>query len=48
MYNIRKVINVLEVKNMTKKFGDYAAINNISFTASEGRILGILGRNGAR
>jgi ABC-type uncharacterized transport system ATPase subunit len=39
---------MLEVKGMTKKFGDYTAINNISFTAKEGRILGILGRNGAR
>jgi len=38
---------VLEVKNMTKIFGDYIAIDNISFTAKEGRILGILGRNGA-
>lgn len=38
---------MLEVKNMTKKFGDYTAIDNISFTAKEGRILGILGRNGA-
>jgi len=41
-------MNVLEVKNMTKKFGDYIAIDNISFTAKKGRILGILGRNGAR
>ena len=38
---------MLEVKNMTKIFGDYIAIDNISFTAKEGRILGILGRNGA-
>lgn len=38
---------MLDVNGMTKKFGDYAAIDNISFTAKEGRILGILGRNGA-
>jgi len=38
---------VLEVKNMTKIFGDYIAIDDISFIAKEGRILGILGRNGA-
>jgi len=40
-------MNVLEVKNMTKIFGDYIAIDDISFIAKEGRILGILGRNGA-
>ena len=38
---------MLEVKNMTKIFGDYIAIDDISFIAKEGRILGILGRNGA-
>lgn len=38
---------MLEVKNITKRFGDYTAIDNISFSAKEGRILGILGRNGA-
>jgi len=47
LYNIHRVMNVLEVKNMTKIFGDYIAIDDISFIAKEGRILGILGRNGA-
>ena len=39
--------NVLEVKNLTKKFGDFTAVNNISFELKEGEILGLLGPNGA-
>ena len=37
----------LEVKNLTKKFGKFTAVNNISFSLSEGEILGFLGPNGA-
>lgn len=39
---------MLEIKNVTKRFGDYTAIDNISFEAKKGRIFGVLGRNGAR
>ena len=39
--------NVLEVKNLTKKFGDFVAVNNVSFNLKEGEILGFLGVNGA-
>ena len=38
---------MLEVKNLSKKFGNFLALDNISFKAKKGRILGILGRNGA-
>lgn len=38
---------ILSVKNLTKKFNGFAAINGISFDASEGEILGLLGPNGA-
>ncbi|MBI2022921.1 ABC transporter ATP-binding protein [Candidatus Daviesbacteria bacterium] len=38
---------VLEVSNLQKKFGDYFAVDNISFKASEGEIVGLLGPNGA-
>ncbi|MEK7551026.1 MAG: ABC transporter ATP-binding protein [Patescibacteria group bacterium] len=38
---------VLEVKNLTKKFKDFNAIDNISFDINEGEILGLLGPNGA-
>lgn len=39
--------NVLEVKNLTKKFGNFTAVDNISFSIQEGEILGLLGPNGA-
>ncbi|MEK7633439.1 MAG: ABC transporter ATP-binding protein [Patescibacteria group bacterium] len=38
---------VLEVKNLTKKFGKFTAVDNISFELKEGEILGLLGPNGA-
>lgn len=38
---------VLEVKNLTKIFKDFNAVDNISFDINEGEILGLLGPNGA-
>ncbi|WP_423792720.1 methyl coenzyme M reductase system, component A2 [Methanocaldococcus indicus] len=38
---------LLEVKNVTKKFGDNVVLKNISFTLNEKEALGILGRSGA-
>lgn len=38
---------VLEVKNLTKKFGNFTAVDNLSFSIKEGEILGLLGPNGA-
>lgn len=38
---------VLEVKSLTKKFGNFTAVDNISFSLKEGEILGLLGPNGA-
>lgn len=38
---------VLEVKNLSKKFDDFVAVDNISFGLEEGQILGFLGPNGA-
>lgn len=37
----------IEVKNIIKKFGDYKAVNKISFKINKGEILGFLGPNGA-
>jgi len=38
---------VLEVKNLTKEFGQFTAVDNISFSMKKGEILGFLGPNGA-
>lgn len=38
---------VLEVKNLVKKFGNFTAVNDLSFDLKEGEILGFLGPNGA-
>jgi ABC-2 type transport system ATP-binding protein len=37
----------VEVAGITKKFGDFTAVDNISFQVSEGEIFGFLGTNGA-
>ncbi|MEK7495555.1 MAG: ABC transporter ATP-binding protein [Patescibacteria group bacterium] len=38
---------VLQVKNLTKRFGSFVAVNDVSFELKEGEILGLLGPNGA-
>lgn len=38
---------ILEVKNLTKKFGDFLAVDDISFGIEKGEIVGFLGPNGA-
>ena len=38
---------MIEVKSVTKRYGDIVAVNNISFTAESGKIYGFLGPNGA-
>ena len=38
---------ILEVKNLTKRFGDFTAVDNISFSLQKGQVLGLLGPNGA-
>ncbi len=38
---------MVEIKNLTKRYGNILAVNDISFTANPGEILGLLGPNGA-
>jgi len=38
---------IIEVKNLTKKFKDFVAVNNINFDVQEGEIFAFLGPNGA-
>ena len=39
--------NIIEVKNLRKKFGDFTAVDNISFSVKTGEIFAFLGPNGA-
>lgn len=38
---------MIEIKNLSKKFKNVIAVNNISFNVSDGEIVGLLGENGA-
>ena len=38
---------MLEVSSVSKRFGDFSAVSDISFIASKGEVLGFLGPNGA-
>lgn len=40
-------IPVIEVNQLTKKFGDFVAVNEITFSVTKGEIFGFLGANGA-
>jgi len=39
--------NAIQVENLTKMFGDFTAVNNISFEVGKGEVFGFLGANGA-
>ena len=38
---------VVEVRNLNKRFGEFTAVDGISFDIERGEILGLLGPNGA-
>ena len=38
---------MIELKGVTKRYGAVEAIRDISFTAPQGQIIGLLGQNGA-
>ena len=40
-------MNVLEIKNVVKKYNSFKAVDNVSFSIKEGEIFGLLGPNGA-
>lgn len=41
------VPDAVEIRNLTKRFGDFTAVDNISFNVRRGEIFGFLGANGA-
>ena len=38
---------MLEAKQLVKTFGDYTAVDQLSFTINDGQIMGLIGQNGA-
>lgn len=38
---------MIEIQNLTKRYGQIKAVNNLNFTVEKGEILGFLGPNGA-
>lgn len=40
-------MNEIQIKNITKKYNDLTALDNVSFSFEFGKIYGLLGRNGA-
>jgi ABC-2 type transport system ATP-binding protein len=42
-----KAPSAIEVEHIVKKYGDFTAVNDVSFSVKEGEIFGLLGPNGA-
>ena len=40
-------MSVIEVRNLTKNFGEITAVDKLTFHVDEGKIFGFLGPNGA-
>jgi ABC-2 type transport system ATP-binding protein len=38
---------MIEVSGLTKRYGDFTAVNNLSFTVQSGEVMGLVGPNGA-
>ena len=45
--NVKFMENIIEIKNLTKKFKDFAAVDDITFNVKKGEIFAFLGPNGA-
>jgi ABC-2 type transport system ATP-binding protein len=40
-------MTILSLESVTRRFGDFVAVNDLSFTIEEGQVVGFLGANGA-
>lgn len=40
-------MNVIVAENLTKRYGNHAAVDNLSFTVKQGEVFDLLGANGA-
>ena len=45
--DVRRAMNIIEIKNVSKSFGPKVALDNVSLQIPEGCIFGLLGPNGA-
>ncbi|MFA9424533.1 MAG: ATP-binding cassette domain-containing protein, partial [Sedimentibacter sp.] len=39
--------NAIEIRNLTKKFDKFVAVNNVNFDVKKGEVFGFLGPNGS-
>ena len=39
--------SIIDVKNLTRRFGEFTAVDNLSFSVEKGEIFAFLGPNGA-
>lgn len=46
-YILKEKMNSIEVNRLTKKFGSFIAVDNVSFNVKKGEVFGFLGANGA-
>jgi ABC-2 type transport system ATP-binding protein len=45
--NGTSAVNAIEVNHIVKKYGDFTAVDEVTFTVADGEIFGLLGPNGA-
>jgi ABC-type multidrug transport system ATPase subunit len=45
--SIQKVIALIDTENLTKKFGELTAVDNLTLHVDDGEVFGFLGPNGA-
>lgn len=47
MKGVKKLQNIIEIKNLIKRYGELVALNDFSLNVKQGEILGLLGPNGS-